>query len=293
MHEAPLRATIGGLARSSIAAHLSQLPTWEMRRHALAARLAALPSSEALVEIEQVYSDSSPGAGVAALVLATMVARVDVPVVESEGRALRPTVEPALARLVLSLRGAVDVEQTPLAAAILRRGESAPEHAVWRDGFAMNGFWRLLSSEQGWREHSFWLPSVAPTSVPAFASRFVHLRGSAAWLQTCALLDTPDLNPIMVVRLAAHNPLPPSIAYALAVRDRWILRGDVRRALVQNRSAPPTLVSLLLPTLGATPVRRAAERHARGVVATSAHAVLEARLHTSEGSVHGEETLLH
>lgn len=268
------------MARSSIAAHLSQLPSWEMRRYALAQRLSALPASDALWEVEQIFADSLSGAGVAALVLATMVARADFPVVESEGRVLRPKVEPPLHRLLVSLREAVDAEKTPLAAAILRRREPASEHAMWHEGFAMKGLWRFLSNDKKDR-HSLWLPSAEPTSVLVFASRFVHLRGSAAWLQTCALLDTPDLNPIMVVRLAAHNPLPASIAYALAVRDRWILRGDVRRALVQNRGAPPGLVSLLLPTLGATPVRRAAERHARGVVATSARAVLEARLNAT------------
>lgn len=248
-----------------------------MRRHVLAQRLLALPAADALAEIEPIFADAITGADLAALVLATIVARADFPAVESEGRVLRPMAEPELQRLLARLRDAVDVERPPLAAAILCRREHPPEHAIWREGFAMNGFWRQLSHDKRWDRFSLWIPSAAPTSVPVFASRFVHLRGSAAWLQTSALLDTPDLNPVMVVRLAAHNPLPPSIAYALAVRDRWIVRGDVRRALVLNRSTPPALVSVLLPTLGAAPIRRAAERHARGGAAASARAVLAAR----------------
>ena len=66
------------------------------------------------------------------------------------------------------------------------------------------------------------------------------------------LLDERLTRPKDVLRIAAKRPLTQDVVVALVVRDAWILRPEVRAALVENPFTPTRVSLLFLPTCRAS-----------------------------------------
>ena len=66
------------------------------------------------------------------------------------------------------------------------------------------------------------------------------------------LLDERLTRPKDVLRIAAKRPLTQDVVVALVARDAWILRPEVRAALVENPFTPTRVSLLFLPTCRAS-----------------------------------------
>jgi hypothetical protein len=92
------------------------------------------------------------------------------------------------------------------------------------------------------------------------------------------LLLNPRLTEPLVVRIASRRPTSAEVLTEVARSGRWGVRPQVRRALALNPYAPPTVVSTLLPQLGAPDLREiAASPVLHPAVRSAARALLAAR----------------
>ncbi|NUO54819.1 MAG: hypothetical protein HOV80_38750 [Polyangiaceae bacterium] len=225
---------------------IGDLDTWNVRRTACVRRLASLDSAEALTQLEALFIAArreDPAATRTVLAISMWMARSDMPAIRSEGRTLRPRRDPVLERL----RSDVSRDATPLAFHVLTQpGVEPTSRAWWASGMAVEvpRMLRKPGLNQPW----------APWSA-------FHFGGDSASRRMSSLLDTPALNPVFVIRLASVRRLPSELAYAIAIRDRWIARPDVREALILSRTVPAALAGALLPTSTGRVLRLVAQRH--------------------------------
>jgi hypothetical protein len=66
---------------------------------------------------------------------------------------------------------------------------------------------------------------------------------------TRRLLAEPALSPRDVVAMAARRPTTTELLVEIAACPRWVMRAEVREALVLNPFTPPSIAVRLLPTL--------------------------------------------
>jgi len=271
-------------------AEIGRLESLSQRRAALEGRLSRVEPERATHMLESLLHGANEDSRLeraAALAFLTWIAIADRPSIRCEGRVLRRRDNPLLA----SLRAAVRAQDTPLTAHVLC--QPAPQRtpgSVWANGIAIHGrlpwhgygpegfhasfwSWRAELDEAGEpppANGSRPLPSVAFTWVGHAPQ--LRLAGAAAWHHLAAFLDEPRLKRAFVVLLATTHPLPVEVAYAIALRDRWIGDHCVRSALALNRSTAPALAAALLPTLGRRIARSMAVRAASSSVREAAAA---------------------
>lgn len=237
---------------------VGRLESLSLRRAALEDRLGSVEPEQATHMLEDLFHRAHEDSGLAraaALGLLTWIADAGRPDIRCEGRVLRSRDNPLLGRL----RAAVRAEDTPLTAHVLCQPAAPPTAGtVWANGVTVHGClpWHgygpqgVHASFWSWRRA--WGAGSQPSIAITWVGRAPQLRlsGSTAWRQVGAFLDEPRLKLAFVMRLATTHPLPLEIAYAIALRDRWIGEHRVRSALALNRSTPPGLAAALLPTLG-------------------------------------------
>lgn len=258
------------------------LESLAMRRASITEKLTRATPDRATLLLDTLFVRSASGSGRAqevALAVATWIARSDRPELWCEGRRIRAQPDPLLARL----REVVSAEQTPLAAhVLLQPPPKRPALSRWADGIVIEcarpvrgqDFWRALprfaldgprSNEDGelvplpWTDRPF--SSYLPAHFgEAFLAWKVRFRGASTWLRLQAILSEPRLRPRFVVAMASTHHLPPEVAFAIALHDKWVSLHEIRVALVYNRATPAALVAALLPTVGAGVARVVAER---------------------------------
>ncbi len=247
-------------------ASIGKLDSLSMRRAVLVERVESAGPEQSAFDLEALFASSGRGneeATSAALAVATWIMRSDRPDVACDGHLLRAHHDPVLD----SLRASISSDETPLVAHVLLQPRGAEQSRPGRgDGAILVQDLHALTRADLLREAERW-GGDAPNFAPYLPShemellvRALRVRGSGAWRQLGELLDKPRLRASIVIRMAAARALPSEVAYALALRDRWMGRHDVRAALAMNRATPPALVGALLPTVGVQIASLVAER---------------------------------
>jgi hypothetical protein len=234
---------------------LTALPSLAMRRAVLRERIVARPES-AVREIDALVRAARSGRASGqqgALAVGSALIHLYR---EGSARALGP------------LREAAAREGLPLAAALLGGGPSP--RALPRLGRLREvcfserrelRFWahgRDRDLDHFWRHHLRLLGvgPLLPHPSPVLIGRLLRER----WLPLRAVLV-----------IASRRPTSEAIPLVLASHDGWLVRLEVREALVQNPFTPPAVALPLLPSVRATVLRRlrdtgAAIGEAAGVV---------------------------
>jgi len=89
-----------------------------------------------------------------------------------------------------------------------------------------------------------------PPAHVAMQVRRLASTGDSGVVRT--LLDERLTRPKDVLRIASKRPLDPEIVGAIVARDTWILRPEIRAALVENPFTPTRVSLLLVPTCRAS-----------------------------------------